>query len=57
DNTDMGNYRDNHQRAHNGRLLAYIQNGSKSGPVTVQFSSPLLGSCDITYAIEEDAAK
>lgn len=45
-NTDMGNYRDNRQRVHNGQLLAYIQR-TGSGPITIRFSSPLLKSAEI----------
>lgn len=52
DNTDMGNYRDNKQRVHNGRLLTYIRNGQASGKVTVRFSSPLLKGCTLDYEVK-----
>ena len=52
DNTDMGNYRDNRQRVHNGRLLAYLRNGQNSGDVLIRLSSPLLQDCTLTYHIE-----
>lgn len=51
DNTDMGNYRDNQQRVHNGRLLAYIANQSRSGKVTIHLSSPLLKGCEVSYEV------
>ncbi|MBQ0021611.1 MAG: DUF4982 domain-containing protein [Prevotellaceae bacterium] len=51
DNTDMGNYRDNQQRVHNGRLLAYISNLSRPGTVKVHLSSPLLKGCTISYEV------
>lgn len=51
DNTDMGNYRDNQQRVHNGRLLAYIRNMDRPGTVKVHLSSPLLQGCTVTYEV------
>lgn len=41
DNSDMGNYRDNHQRVFRGRLLAYIRHTS-TGSTEIEVSSPLL---------------
>ncbi|MDR2038549.1 MAG: DUF4982 domain-containing protein [Bacteroidales bacterium] len=41
-NSDMGNYRDNKQRAFHGRLLAYIQTTGTEGTVKVKFSAPWL---------------
>lgn len=41
-NTDMGNYRDNEQRAYHGRLLAYVQATGEQGVVQVEFSSSWL---------------
>ncbi|MCQ2197096.1 MAG: DUF4982 domain-containing protein [Bacteroidaceae bacterium] len=52
DNTDMGNYRDNQQRVHNGRLLAYLRNQSHTGTVSITLSSPLLEECTITYEVK-----
>lgn len=43
DNRDMGDYTDNIQRAHHGRLLAYVV-----GTGTVTFSSPLLQPAVVT---------
>ena len=41
DNFDMGNYRDNRQRAYRGKLLGYLRCVG-DGPVGVKVSSPLL---------------
>ncbi|QNL47987.1 glycoside hydrolase family 2 protein [Olivibacter sp. SDN3] len=41
-NTDMGDYRDNQQRAYRGRLLAYVQPTGEQGEVQIEFSSPWL---------------
>jgi hypothetical protein len=46
DNSDMGDYTDNKQRAYHGRLLAYIKS-TGSGTVTLRFTSPLLQSATI----------
>ena len=42
-NSDMGDYTDNRQRAYHGRLLAYIKS-TGTGKVTLKFTSPLLQS-------------
>ncbi len=49
DDRDMGNYNDNVQRVHNGKLIAYIQASGEKGHIEVEFSSPWLTSskCDI----------
>lgn len=52
DNTDMGDYRDNHQRVFNGRLLAYIQTTGEAGEITVTFISPLLKGASVTLKAE-----
>lgn len=52
DNTDMGNYRDNQQRVHNGRLLAYVRNLSHTGTVRITLSSPLLQECTVSYEVK-----
>lgn len=52
DNTDMGDYRDNRQRVHNGRLLAYVRNGQQQGTVRITFSSPLLGEATVQYELK-----
>lgn len=46
-NADMGNYRDNVQRAYHGRLIAYIQVADKSKPVKINFSAPWLKPAQI----------
>ena len=51
-NSDMGNYRDNIQRAYRGRLLAYIQTTGKTGEATVKFTAPWLKSAEITLQVE-----
>ncbi|MCK7554710.1 DUF4982 domain-containing protein [Chitinophaga sedimenti] len=48
DNTDMGDYTDNKQRAYMGRLLAYLQPAQKAGAVKVTFSSPYLQPVTLT---------
>ncbi|WP_295116455.1 sugar-binding domain-containing protein [uncultured Chitinophaga sp.] len=50
DNTDMGDYTDNKQRAYMGRLLAYLQPTRKGGPAKITFSSPLLQPVTVTLA-------
>jgi hypothetical protein len=46
-NSDMGDYTDNVQRAFHGRLLAYIQATGETGDVKVTFSAPLLKPVEI----------
>lgn len=41
-NSDMGDYTDNKQRAFNGHLLAYIQPTGKEGSIKVKFTAPWL---------------
>jgi hypothetical protein len=41
-NSDVGNYRDNRQRAFHGKLLAYIQTTGQEGDVKITFSAPWL---------------
>jgi hypothetical protein len=43
-NTDMSDYRDNHQPAYRGRLVAYVQR-TAPGPIGVQFTADGLRSC------------
>lgn len=47
DNSDMGDYRDNHQRVYHGRLLTYIQTTGEAGQVRVKFTSPLLQGAEV----------
>jgi hypothetical protein len=51
-NSDMGNYRDNIQRAYHGRLLAYIQTTGTAGEATLKFTAPWLKSGEIKLQIE-----
>ena len=42
-NADMGNYQDNKQRVHHGKMIVYIKtNGKPSDEVSVRFTSPWL---------------
>ncbi len=52
DNSDMGDYTDNKQRAYQGRLLAYIQAGENAGEIKVKLSSPLLKSTEISIKVK-----
>lgn len=49
---DMTNYKDNNQRVHQGRLLAYIKTNGMKGNAILRFTSPLLKGCEITIPIE-----
>ncbi len=46
-NEDMGDYTDNQQRAHNGKLTAYIKLKGENAKIT--FSSPLLKPTEIVF--------
>lgn len=52
DNTDMGDWTDNTQRAYRGRLLAYVRSTGGEGKITVRFSSPLLQGAETVIATE-----
>ena len=53
-NSDMGNYNDNVQRAYHGRLLAYIQStGETTGTVKVKFTAPWLKETTVELQIQE----
>lgn len=52
-NADMGNYRDNKQRVHNGRLIAYVQTRGTTGNAKVTFSSPWLKSAEVCLTVVE----
>lgn len=52
DNTDMGNYRDNRQRVHNGQLLTYVK-ATGTGEIKVHFTSPLLKGTEVTVNVEK----
>lgn len=47
DNTDMGNWTDNVQRAYRGRLLAYVRTGDAPGRIRVRFSAPYLKGAEV----------
>jgi hypothetical protein len=51
-NSDMGNYRDNVQRAFHGRLLAYIQSQGTAGEATLKFTAPWLKPAEIKLEIK-----
>lgn len=52
DNSDMGDYTDNRQRAYRGRLLAYVQTTGEAGDARVKFSSPLLQGAEVSLRIK-----
>ena len=52
DNSDMGDYTDNRQRAYHGRLLAYVQTTGDTGDVCVKFTSPLLKTARIELTVK-----
>ena len=52
DNTDMGDYTDNRQRAYRGRLLAYIQATGEKDDIHVRLSSPLLKGTEVVLKAE-----
>ena len=49
---DMGDYRDNKQRVHMGKMIAYIQATGEVGDVEVKFSSPWLENSECTIKIK-----
>lgn len=51
-NQDMGNYRDNVQRVHNGKLIAYVQTIGTSGKVKIVFSAPWLKSTEVSLTVK-----
>ena len=50
DNTDMGNWNDNVQRAYRGRLLAYVR-GNGSGEIRVRFSAPYIEGAEVVILV------
>ncbi|MBQ4174430.1 MAG: DUF4982 domain-containing protein, partial [Prevotella sp.] len=46
---DTSNLRDFHQRAYQGRLLAYVQSTDQSGKITIRVSSPLLQDAVLVF--------
>ncbi|MDR2805183.1 MAG: DUF4982 domain-containing protein [Dysgonamonadaceae bacterium] len=51
-NSDMGDYRDNRQRAFMGRLLAYIQTTGQAGEIRLKFTAPWLKATEIKLQAE-----
>ncbi|GHE39667.1 sugar-binding domain-containing protein [Sphingobacterium griseoflavum] len=52
-NADMGDYRDNKQRAYHGKMIAYIQtNGSPNEQVAVRFSAPWLQAAKVNISLK-----
>jgi beta-galactosidase len=52
-NADMGNYSDNVQRVHHGRLLAYVQATGQAGEIVVKFSAPWMTSARVKLQVTE----
>lgn len=50
-NSDMGDYTDNIQRAFHGRLLAYVQATGETGTIRLRFSAPWLKSVETTIEV------
>ncbi len=46
-NSDMGDYTDNVQRACRGHLTAYVQACGTEGPIEISFASPFLKGCKV----------
>ncbi len=51
-NNDMSEHRDNRQRVHMGRLLAYIQTIGEPGDIRITFTSPLLQKAEVVIKAE-----
>ncbi|TYP98442.1 uncharacterized protein DUF4982 [Sphingobacterium allocomposti] len=53
-NEDMGDYTDNKQRVHHGRLIAYLQvtEGSPGQTLSVQFTAPWLEAASFTANVK-----
>ena len=51
-NNDMSEHRDNRQRVHMGRLLAYIQTTGEPGDIRITFTSPLLQKAEVVIKAE-----
>lgn len=46
-NSDMGDYTDNRQRAFNGKLLAYLETTGEAGQIKIRFTSPWLKPLEV----------
>ena len=51
-NNDLSEHRDNRQRVHMGRLLAYIQTTGELGDIRITFTSPLLQKAEVVIKAE-----
>ena len=51
-NNDMSEHRDNRQRVHMGRMLAYIQTTGELGDIRITFTSPLLQKAEVVIKAE-----
>ncbi|WP_447642457.1 MULTISPECIES: sugar-binding domain-containing protein [Chitinophagaceae] len=51
DNTDMGDYRDNIQRVHKGRMIAYVK-ATNAGTIKVTFTSPWLKTASVNLVAQ-----
>ena len=51
-NSDMGDYTDNVQRAFHGRLLAYVQATGETGKIAVKFTSPWLKDAQVEIQVK-----
>lgn len=51
-NTDMGDYTDNRQRAYRGRLTAYLKTAPQGGKAYVRFSSPMLKAAELEITVK-----
>ncbi|RKE55857.1 sugar-binding domain-containing protein [Sphingobacterium detergens] len=51
-NADMGDYTDNKQRVHQGKMIVYVQSIGKSGDqITIRLSSPWLKAATVSYSV------
>ena len=51
-NADMGDYTDNKQRVHQGKMIVYVQSTGKSGDqITIQLTSPWLKAATVSYSV------
>lgn len=51
-NTDMGDYTDNRQRVHQGKMVVYVQSTGKAGDhISIRFTSPWLKAATVNYIV------
>lgn len=51
-NSDMGDYTDNVQRAFHGKLLAYLEATGEAGPLKVRFLAPWLKAVEVEIEVK-----